>query len=77
MHMICEINVRKFSLRYAQPHWGYRLGKWPPSLELDFGQPLAAPAVASGVWSRVWSREWSKAKITLNCSSWEARIELK
>ena len=33
----------------------------------------AAPAVAS----RVRSREWSKAKIALNCSSWEARIELK
>ena len=52
---------------------GYRLGKWSPLLELDFGQPLAAPAVAS----RVWSREWSKANITLNCSSWEAHIEMK
>ena len=52
---------------------GYRLGKWSPLLELDFGQPLAAPAVAG----RVWRREWSKAKISLNCSSWEARIELK
>ena len=52
---------------------GYRLGKWSPLLELDFGQPLAGPAVAS----RVWSREWSKANITLNCSSWEAHIEMK
>ena len=52
---------------------GYRLGKWSPLLELDYGHPIEAPALAG----RVWSREWSKASIALNCSSWEARIELK
>ena len=52
---------------------GYRLGRWSPLLELDFGKPLSLPVMSSSVWSR----EWSKATVSLNCSSWQATFVMK
>ena len=52
---------------------GYRLGKWSPLLDADFGQPLGAPT-AEG---KVWERRWSQATVSLDCGSYEASIKLR
>lgn len=51
-------------------------GKWPrpAALDEDYGEPRGlCQETAEG--SGIFQRQWSKARVSLDCNSWEARID--
>eukprot|EP01047_Picozoa_sp_COSAG01_P062814 COSAG01_NODE_8051_length_2940_cov_1.546287_3_plen_256_part_00 len=48
----------------------------PPELDWDYGEPISY-CTESPAGSGVYTREWTKASVSLNCSSFEAKVEMK
>lgn len=51
--------------------------EWSELLDRDYGVPIEACSETSPGESQVFVREWSKARISLDCNSFEASITMK